>query len=266
MYVIAVANQKGGVAKTTTTLSLGAALAESGKRVLLIDLDFQMNLSLALDIEPAPGNRSVARALLGNVPLLAMVRKTKTPNLEIIPGSPELSVLEQSLPGRPNHDTALRRALVLIPRAYDYVLLDCGPFSGVVVINALAAADLLLIPTQAEFFGVYALRSLLKLVNQVRETNNPTLSYRILLTLYETQNRVHRLMNEQLAANFSNGLIKTVINRDTKLRESQMAKESIITYAPASRAAAQYRSVAQEVMVFSGLTNQQDIHNEREAA
>jgi chromosome partitioning protein len=252
MYVIAVANQKGGVAKTTTTISLGAALAESGLRVLLIDLDSQMNLTMALNMDPPMGGRSVARSLLDGVPLLSMVKKTKMPNLEIIPGSPELSVLESSLPSKPNYDTALRRALVLIPREYNYVLLDCGPFIGAVVVNALTAADLLLLPTQAEYFGVYALRGLLKLVNQVRETNNPTLTYRILVTLFEKQNRVHRLMAEQLANNFSGGLMKTVINRDTKLRESQMVKESIIAYAPNSRAAAQYRDLAHEVINFSG--------------
>jgi chromosome partitioning protein len=252
MYVIAVANQKGGVAKTTTTLSLGAALAEAGMRVLLVDLDYQMNLTATLNMDIQAGGRSVARALLDGVPLLSMVKKTKMPNLEIIPGSPELSALEHTLPDRPNYDTALRRALVLIPREYNYVLLDCGPFAGAVVVNALTAADLLLLPTQAEFFGVYALRGLLKLVNQVRDTNNPTLSYRILVTLYENQNRVHRLMAEQLASNFSGGLMKTVINRDTKLRESQMVKESIISYAPNSRAAAQYRNLAHEVISISG--------------
>lgn len=257
-YKIAISNEKGGVAKTTTTVSLGAALAEKGQKVLLCDLDPQANLSLAVGIDPETKQHASGDVLLDSFPLLEACQKTGIENLDILPSNSKIETAEQYLPMRLDHLTALKHALESAGELpYNYVLFDCPPALGTITLNALSAADLLIIPTQAEYFSAYALRSMMSIVRRVREDNNPGLAYRILVTLLDRRNRTHRNIYEQLRATFNEGLFDTVIEIDTKLRESPISGLPITEYKPGSRGSQQYRVLAQELMEYVKETSEQ---------
>lgn len=250
-YIIALSNEKGGVAKTTSTLSLGAALVESGKEVLLIDLDAQANLTLALGVDPEKTRRSIANVLLESATAASVSRETGVPGLDLIPSNSEMGLAERFLPIRQNYETILRQALRDHGGLYyDYILIDCPPFLGAVTYNALLAADMLLMPTQPEFFSIHALRNMMALVRRVRGQSNPHLTYRLLVTMYDRRNKTHRTLSEQLRTSFSSGVLDTIIETDTKLRESPIVGLPIIYYAPKSRAASQYRALAQEIIQY----------------
>lgn len=248
---LAVSNEKGGVAKTTTVLSLGAALAELGNRVLLIDLDAQANLTLAVGFEPGEAELTSSHVMLDNTPILSVRRKTEIENLDLIPSSSRIETSEQFLPVRINYTTILQRAIKSSPNLpYDYIVLDCPPALGAITRNALAAADLLLIPTQAEYFSAYALRNMMGLIRRTREVDNPNLAYRILITMLDRRNKTHRNIHEQLRTTFGSGVLSTVIELDTKLRESPIAGLPITQYKSGARGSTQYRVLAQELMEY----------------
>jgi chromosome partitioning protein len=250
-YVIAMSNEKGGVAKTTSTLSLGAALAELNYRVLLLDLDPQSNLSLALGMETEETDISSANILIENVAVQTAIRKSETENLDIIPSSFRIENAEQFLPMRTHYLNTLRDALEAAALPYDYILLDCPPALGAITLNALTAANLLIIPTQAEYFSAYALRNMMGTIRRVRQDVNPGLAYRILVTLLDRRNRTHRNIFEQLQSTFGQGVFTTVIEIDTKLRESPIAGMPIMHYKPNSRGSQQYRVLAQELIEYA---------------
>lgn len=250
-YTIAVSNEKGGVAKTTTTLSLGAALAELGHRVLLIDLDPQANLSLALGLETGEAEITSANVLIENAPIKSAIRRTDVANLELIPSNSRIESAEQYLPMRSNYLATLRQALQTSAVNHEYVLFDCPPALGAITLNALSAADLLIIPTQAEYFSAYALRNMMGSIRRIRQESNPNLAYRILVTLLDRRNRTHRNIFEQLQATFGQGVFTSVIEIDTKLRESPIAGMPITQYRPTSRGSQQYRVLAQELIEYA---------------
>ncbi len=257
-YIIAVANEKGGVAKTTTTMSLGAALVESNKEVLLIDLDAQANLTLAMGIEIDKIRRSIANVLLESASPASVSRETGIPGLDIIPANSEMGLAERFLPLRPNYETILRKTLRNATNLYyQYILIDCPPFLGSVTLNAMMAADLLITPTQPEFFSVHALKNMINLVRGVRKQANSRLMYRILITMHDRRNRTHRDLTDQLRNTFGSGVFETLIDTDTKLRECPIAGLPIIYYAPKSRAALQYRALAQEINQYVQETSEQ---------
>jgi chromosome partitioning protein len=241
-FIIAMSNEKGGVAKTTSTLSLGAALAEMNQRILLVDLDPQANLSLALGLECGEAEITSANVLVENAGLRSAVHKTDVTNLDLIPSNARIESAEQFLPMRSNYFSTL---------TYDFVLLDCPPALGAITLNALSAADLLIIPTQAEYFSAYALRNMMGSIRRVRQETNPNLAYRILVTLLDRRNRTHRNIFEQLQTTFGQGVFTTVIEVDTKLRESPIAGVPITHYKPTSRGSQQYRVLAQELMEYA---------------
>lgn len=250
-YIIAMSNEKGGVAKTTSTLSLGAALAELNYRVLLVDLDPQANLSLALGLEAEEASVSSANVLIENAGIKTAIRKSEVSNLDIVPSNFRIENAEQFLPMRTHYLTTLRDALEADSLPYDYILLDCPPALGAITLNALAAADLLIIPTQAEYFSAYALRNMMGAIRRIRQDVNPGLAYRILVTLLDRRNRTHRNIFEQLQATFGQGVFTTVIEIDTKLRESPIAGVPITFYKPNSRGSQQYRVLAQELIEYA---------------
>lgn len=256
-YKIAIVNEKGGVAKTTTSISLGAVLADIGFNVLLVDLDPQANLSLACGVELEKSQRSSASVLIEHYPIQNILRTTSTPNLWLLPANSEMTLAERLLPTRQGYEAHLKLALVPVSSGYDFIIMDCPPFLGAVTLNALTTADLLLVPTQAEFFSIYALRNLMNLVRRVRTQYNPALTYRLLLTMFDRRNRIHRTMAEQLRTSFSSGVMQTTIDIDTKLRESPIAGIPIIQHAPKSRSAQQYRALAQEIIDYVKETTQQ---------
>lgn len=245
--ILAIANEKGGVAKTTTTISLGGALVEQGFDVLLIDLDAQANLTLALGIQPAKVRRSTADMLLNSSTPLSVSRETGVPGMDIIPANADMGLAERFLSIRQNYTQILRAALESVSH-YDYILLDCPPSIGVVTLNALTASNLLVIPTQAEYFSSFALRNMVQAVKRVQAQDNPELTYRILITLFDVRNRIHRSIREQLYLRFENLVLKEMVQVDTKLRESVVAGLPITLYANNSRSAHQYRALVQELM------------------
>lgn len=249
-YTIAVSNEKGGVAKTTTTLSLGAALAELNHRVLLIDLDPQANLSLALGLETGEAEITSANMLIENMPIKSAIRRTDVANLELIPSNSRIESAEQYLPMRSNYLSTIRQAILAGGLNHDYILFDCPPALGAITLNALSASDLLIIPTQAEYFSAYALRNMMGSIRRVRQESNPNLAYRILVTLLDRRNRTHRNIFEQLQTTFGQGVFTSVIEIDTKLRESPIAGMPITQYRPTSRGSQQYRVLAQELIEY----------------
>jgi len=248
MYQIAIANEKGGVAKTTTSVSLGAALAELGNQVLVVDLDAQANLTLALGLDPTNENIGISRVLLSGMTLDKAIKKSSCLNLDIVPSNHEMSSAERFLPIQKDYEFILRNNLLNLKNGYDFVLFDCPPFLGAATMNALVAADLLLVPTQPEFFSIYALRNLMNWVRMIRTKYNPTLTYRLLMTMFDKRNKTHRVLAEQLSQNFQNGLLNSYISIDTKLRESPLAGLPVLMHATNSRAATQYRSLALEII------------------
>lgn len=246
-YIVAICNEKGGVAKTTTTYSLGAALAENEKRVLLIDLDPQGNLTLANGIDIHETAHNSSEVLLDGLPAQDVIQPSSTPRMDIISSSARMAEAEQFLPVRNDYATILKDALQPKAGEYDFVLMDCPPSMGAINTNALTAADLLIIPTQAEYFSAYALRDMMTFIRRVRKESNPGLAYRILITLLDERNRAHRTIREQLQQTFGAGLFQTVIEVDTRLRESPIIGMPITQYRPNSRGAQQYRVLAQEL-------------------
>lgn len=250
-YIIAVSNEKGGVAKTTTVLSLGAALSEMGQKILLIDLDPQANLTLALGYQPKNLEHTIADVLLETAPLLNGRLSTSIPGADLIPSNASMENAEQVLPVYINYTTRLKTAVTACAELpYELVIMDCPPSLGAVTINALTTANLLIIPTQAEYFSAYALRDMMNLIRQVRNEDNPDLAYRILITMLDQRNRAHRNIHEQLDRTFGQGLFKTLIEIDTKLRESPILGMAITQYKPNSRGALQYRNLAEELMFY----------------
>ena len=246
--VIAIGSKKGGVAKTTTCLSLGASFAGEGKNVLLIDLDPEAHLSVSLGLNPERVRRTIGDALLSGLSLASVVCETRVPQLELIPANLSLDALDKLLYGRPDYELYLKSWLEAAKGDYDLILVDSPPSSSTLTINALTAANLLIIPTQCEYYASRSLHNVLKLVRQVRQKTNPTLAYRVLVTMFDRRNRIAHFIREQLEDAFSDALFKTVIEVDTRLRESPTFGLPVTSYAPATRGARQYRALAQELM------------------
>jgi chromosome partitioning protein len=250
---IAISSQKGGVAKTTTCLSLGACLAEMGKTVLLIDLDPQASLTLSLGLKPENLRRSVEDALLGSASLTSVSRETAVFGLDVTPAGGGLVVLDKILYGRTGYEFYLRNALSAMDSlAYDYVLIDCPPFFSTLTLNALTAAGLLIIPTQCEFYASHSLRRVIELLKLVREKTNPQLTYRILVTMYDRRNKIGKIILEQLQQGLKGALFNTLIEIDTRLRESPVFSKPVTMYAPKTRGAEQYRALARELLNHEG--------------
>jgi chromosome partitioning protein len=250
---IAVSNQKGGVAKTTTCLSLGACLAELRQSVLLIDLDPQANLTVSLGLRPEKLRRTVDEALLGNTSLVSVSRESPVFGLDIVPANRMLIVLDKILYRRPGYQFHLKKGLDAMGEGfYDFVLVDCPPSFGTLTLNALTAADMLIIPVQCDYYAAYSLRHYVKLIKQVREKTNPWLTYRVLVTMYDRRNKICQVILEQMRRGLGSVLFTNIIEVDTKLRESPAFGQPITLYAPKTRGAQQYRALAQELMNHDG--------------
>jgi chromosome partitioning protein len=248
---IAIGNQKGGVAKTTTCLSLGACLAEKGKSTLLVDLDPQANLTLSLGYKPETLRRTISDAILNNATLISVSRETEIMGLDILPANPYLAAVDKVLYRCKSYETLLKRAAAgLDETLYDYVLIDCAPSFGPLTLNALTVADVVIIPTQAEYYAARSLQNMFELIKLVRQKTNARLRYRILITMYDRRNGICARILEQMKSRFPGILFETVIEVDTKLRESPIAGMPITLYRPGTRGAQQYRALAEELLSY----------------
>lgn len=250
-YVISIANEKGGVAKTTTTLSMGGALVEMGKRVLLVDLDPQANLTMSLGIESDQKVLSLVNLFLEKKQAEQAILPTQVNNLFVFPSNSDIRMAERLLPMQSNYHLLLTNLLTSLKPYYDFILIDCPPFLGAITLNALFASNLLILPTQAEYYSVFALKNMMAMVRQVRSLGNPSLRYRLLLTMFDKRNGIHRSLAEHLRASFTSGVLDTVIEIDTRLRESPLTGLPIVYHAAKSRGALQYRFLAQEIFNYA---------------
>lgn len=250
-YIISIANEKGGVAKTTTTLSLGGALVEMGKKVLLLDLDPQSNLTLSLGVETDQKVSSLLNLVLDKLNPTEVIIKTQIAGLELFPSNGDIRMAERLLPMQPNYQLSLKNILSTIENNYDFIILDCPPFLGAITLNALMTSNLLLLPTQAEYYSVFALKNMMAMVRQVRSLGNSSLRYRLLLTMFDKRNGIHRSLAEHLRSTFTSGVLDTVIEIDTRLRESPLSGLPIVYHAAKSRGALQYRFLAQEILNYA---------------
>jgi chromosome partitioning protein len=250
-FKIAISSQKGGVAKTTTSLSLGACLAEQGHSVLLVDLDPQANLTQSLGIDPDQARRMVGDVLLDQSTLLEASRESVVFNLDVVPANQGLLLLDKLLYGRQGYEFRLRTHLQSLNGSYyDVVIFDCPPSFGTLTVNALTAADLLIVPVTCEYYSARSLRGYLDLVRLVNRGSNPCLQHRLLVTLFDRRNRVSHIILEQLKIKYGPVLFNTLISIDTKLRESPIFGKPITQYAPNARGAQEYRALATELMTY----------------
>jgi chromosome partitioning protein len=250
-YVIALWHQKGGVAKTTTATSLAACLVEKHHETLVVDLDVQANLTAGLGADPSKVRYSVADVLMGNASLLSISRETSLPGLDLVGANPSLLTVARYLHVRENYEYLLRETFAQPALAhYDFIVLDCPPQVGPVTITALTAANLVIAPTQCEYFSVQALRQTLDLVELVRHKTNPALAYRILVTMFDLRGTLHRRLLDQLRTHFAGALLNTIVGFDSKLRESQLAGTPITLHSPASRSVNHYRQLAEEMLAY----------------
>jgi chromosome partitioning protein len=249
-YVIAICHQKGGVAKTTTASALGAVLAESNYPTLLIDLDPSANLTAGLGLSSREVKKSAADFLLGNDSLNRIYQSTDVHGLDLIPSGPDMSAASQILAVRPQHETILRRSIHEQNLPHRFVIIDCPPAMASITTAALTAADLAIIPTQCEYFAIQAINTVFGFVRQVRYEHNPQLSYRLLVTMFDLRGNLHNQLYEKLKSYYADAMFETVIGFDSKLRASQIAGQPITVFAPKTRAARQYRNLAEEMYAY----------------
>lgn len=247
MPVVAIANQKGGVGKTTTAINLGAALARSGRRILLIDADAQSNATSGLGLTPGD-TPTLYDLLTGDRSVSDCLRDTSEPGLAILPASRDLAGAEVELAEMPDRERRLRGAIATLRSAYDYVLIDCAPSLGLLTLNALTAADRVLVPVQCEYLALEGLGYLADTIGRVTDHLNPNLTIGgVLLTMFDSRTNLSQEVVRQVHANFPQ-TYQTVIPRSVRLSEAPSFGQSIFQYAPASRGAETYRSLAREFL------------------
>jgi chromosome partitioning protein len=248
--VIALCNQKGGVGKTTSTINLGAALSEFGRRVLLVDFDPQGALSVGLGVQPHQLDRTAYNLIMEpGVSIDDILLKTGVPGMDLLPSNIDLSAAEVQLVGEVAREQTLSRVLTPIVPDYDFVLIDCQPSLGLLTVNALTAAHEVIVPLECEFFSLRGVALLIDTIDKVRERLNPKLKLAgILATMYDSRTLHGREVFARVVEAFGDDVFDTVINRTVRFPETTVAGEPITTWAPTSAGAKAYRNLAREVL------------------
>ncbi len=247
--IIAIANQKGGVGKTTTSVNLAASLGVLEKKVLLIDADPQANATSGLGIDVEEVEFGTYQLLEHTISSKAAIRKTSSPNLDLIPSHIDLVAIEIELVDKDNREYMLKQAITPLKEDYDYIIIDCAPSLGLLTLNALTAADSVIIPIQCEYFALEGLGKLLNTVKSVQKIHNEALDIEgLLLTMYDSRLRLSNQVVDEVKKHFDEMVFKTIIQRNVRLSEAPSFGESIISYDAGSKGANNYLSLAQELI------------------
>lgn len=247
--IYALANQKGGVGKTTTAVNLGAYLAHYGKRVLLVDIDPQANATSSLGIDKNALSRSIYDALVGSESPLSLTMVTRCVGLDLIPSSPGLAGAEIELLEMVGREMRLRQVLQPVRPRYDFILIDTPPSLGMLTVNALTASDGVLIPVQCEYLPLEGLAQLLHTIELVRQRLNPDLVVRgLILTMYDRRTSIAHQVAQEVVEHFPTTVFRSVIPRSVKLTEAPSYGEPILTYAPDSPGGQAYEALCREFL------------------
>jgi len=247
--IIAIANQKGGVGKTTTTVNLAASLGVLEQKILLIDADPQANASSGLGINVDAVEKGTYQLLEHDCSAAEAVQNTSAPNVDIIPAHIDLVAVEIELVDVEQREYMMQKALASIKNQYDYILIDCAPSLGLLTLNALTAADSIIIPIQCEYFALEGLGKLLNTIKSVQKIHNPNLDIEgLLLTMYDSRLRLSNQVVEEVQNHFNDMVFKTIIQRNVRLSEAPSFGESIINYDVNSKGASNYLSLAKEIV------------------
>ncbi|SMC91517.1 ParA family protein [Sporomusa malonica] len=247
--VIAIANQKGGVGKTTTSVNLSACLAELGKKVLLIDIDPQGNSTSGLGFNKGTIKRCVYDALVNDVPIDTIVVQTEIANLKLLPATIQLAGAEIELVSMMSREGKLKRALDKAKFSYDYVLIDCPPSLGLLTINSLTAANSVLVPIQCEFYALEGLTQLMSTVSLVQKNLNPVLTLEgVVLTMFDARTNLSIQVVDEVKNHFRHKVYQTIIPRNVRLSEAPSHGQPVIKYDPKSKGTEVYFDLAREVI------------------
>lgn len=252
-HVISLANQKGGVGKTTTSVNLGADLATMGKKVLLIDADAQGNATSGVGIQKSDIQKDIYDILVNEEPISEAIIPSKHEGLDIVPATIQLSGADIELTPQMARETRLLNALKSVSDQYDYVLVDCPPSLGLITVNAFTASDSILIPVQTEYYALEGLSQLLNTVQLVKKHFNPDLDVEgVLLTMYDSRTKLGQQVNDEVRKYFGDKVYDTIITRNVRLSEAPSYGLPIIDYDPSSKGSELYMQFAKEVLAAHG--------------
>jgi chromosome partitioning protein len=252
--IIAVANQKGGVGKTTTAVNLAASLAAAEQKTLLVDIDPQANASHGYGVETAQLDKTVYEVLVNNLPIADVIVHTQMPFLDLVPSHINLVGAEIELVDVPQREHLLRTVLNSVRENYDFIVIDCPPSLGLLTLNSLTAADAVLIPVQCEFYALEGLGQLLNTISIVRRTTNPKLDIEgVLLTMYDSRLRLSNQVVEEVRRHFEDKACRTVISRNVRLSEAPSHGKPALLYDASSIGAQNYLELATEILTRNGV-------------
>ncbi|MBR0038412.1 MAG: ParA family protein [Lachnospiraceae bacterium] len=247
--VISITNQKGGVGKTTTAINLSAALAEANQKILLVDFDPQINATTGLGVELDDDDKTIFDAIHDANKTKNIITNDVIKNLDVLPGSIELSSLESELLNKENRESALKNVIDTVRDDYDYIIIDCPPAVGVLTVNALVASDACIIPVQCEYFSLEGLNQVLNAIELIRSNMNPNLKIEgLLFTMYDARTRLGQDVVSMVKGNMDVKIFETMIPRNIRLAEAPSNGMSILDYDSSSIGADRYRKLAGEIL------------------